>query len=327
MQNGGAPVEKLFSTDNVHPRDRFDYWHSVACEHLVTHHSRPECRGSFAAELEAGSLIGIGLVLFMNSPMTVSHTTRHIAHARDDDLFICRQVAGRLAVEQERREVVLDAGAMTLLDPMMPYRAKFGSGSKMLVLKIPRRSLQARVGRTREMVARSVAPAAGASLVSSFVDLLPTHADKLSVREKAVVENLTLDLLAISLAGMMDSEPARLSSARAVTLVNVHTAVEARLSDPTLDAKSAAAAAGVSLRYANAVLAQEDTSVARLIRSRRLARCASALRDPHQACRSVSEIAYGWGFSDMTHFGRSFKKAYGVPPKDYRRVAIQRDKP
>jgi AraC-like DNA-binding protein len=31
-----------------------------------------------------------------------------------------------------------------------------------------------------------------------------------------------------------------------------------------------------------------------------LARCERALKDPQQARRSVSEIAYGWGFSDMT---------------------------
>ena len=286
-------------------------WSPIIPVRGVSGASRPSLRLAHFPEF--------GLVIFMNSPMTVSHTTRHIARGRDDDLFICRQVAGRLELEQEHREITLDAGGMTMLDPMMPYRGRFGSGSKMLVLKIPRRSLQARVGRTRELVACPVGRIAG-GLASSFVALLPTYADKLSMAEKAVVENLTLDLLAISLAGMMDGELARLSSAKAVTLVNIHAAVEARLSDPTLDAKSAAAAAGVSLRYANAVLTQQNTSVARLIRSRRLARCANALRDPHQACRSVSEIAYGWGFSDMTHFGRIFKRAYGVLPRDYRRL-------
>ena len=38
-----------------------------------------------------------------------------------------------------------------------------------------------------------------------------------------------------------------------------------------------------------------------------------------QQHRTVSEIAYGWGFSAMTHFGRAFKRAYGVLPSEYRR--------
>jgi AraC-like DNA-binding protein len=54
-----------------------------------------------------------------------------------------------------------------------------------------------------------------------------------------------------------------------------------------------------------------------------LARCRRALEDPRQAHRSIREIAYGWGFSDMTHFGRSFRKAYGMLPSAYRKLASQ----
>jgi AraC-like DNA-binding protein len=101
--------------------------------------------------------------------------------------------------------------------------------------------------------------------------------------------------------------------------LNIHAAIEARLADPALDAKTVAAAAGVSVRYANAVLAEEGTSIMRLIQTRRLARCRRALDHPLQNHRTISEIAYGWGFSDMTHFGRRFKAAFGRSPRDYRR--------
>ncbi len=100
-------------------------------------------------------------------------------------------------------------------------------------------------------------------------------------------------------------------------------AIDARLADPNLDAATVAAAAGVSVRYANAVLAQDDTSIMRLIQAKRLARCRKALEDPSQAHRMISEIAYGWGFTDMTHFGRRFKAAYRFSPSDCRRGVRQ----
>jgi AraC-like DNA-binding protein len=106
-------------------------------------------------------------------------------------------------------------------------------------------------------------------------------------------------------------------------LVNLRAAVEARLANPALDAEIVAAAAGVSVRYANAVLAQEGTSITRLIQTRRLARCRQALEDPLQGHRNISEIAYGWGFSDMSHFGRRFKAAFGSSPRDYRRRSCE----
>ena len=74
-------MKTVFSTNNVHARDRFDFWHGVACKNLVDHNSLPECRLTFDAHIETGYLGNLELVLFHNSPMQVSHTARHIAHA------------------------------------------------------------------------------------------------------------------------------------------------------------------------------------------------------------------------------------------------------
>ena len=106
--------------------------------------------------------------------------------------------------------------------------------------------------------------------------------------------------------------------------MSVRIAIESRLTDPRLDVRTVAAAAGVSARYANAVLAKEGTSISRLILERRLARCRSAIEDAQQVSRTLTEIAYGWGFSDMTHFGRSFRNANGVLPSEFRRRTTAR---
>jgi AraC-like DNA-binding protein len=37
-----------------------------------------------------------------------------------------------------------------------------------------------------------------------------------------------------------------------------------------------------------------------------------------QGHRTMSDIAFSWGFSDLSHFGRSFKKAYGISASEYR---------
>jgi transcriptional regulator GlxA family with amidase domain len=60
----------------------------------------------------------------------------------------------------------------------------------------------------------------------------------------------------------------------------------------------------------------------RLVYARRLARCRAALDEPGQTHRSISDIAFAWGFSDMTHFGRRFTAAYGVLPREIRRGSI-----
>ena len=312
-------MKTFFSTMEVNPRDRFEFWHDVACKNLVRHDSIPENRHAFQAELQAGALAEVGLVLFENTPMCVSHATRHGAPPEADQLFICRQVAGELALEQSGREVVLQSGDVTLLDPRLPYTGRFSSGSRLLTLKVPRRALEARVGKTREMTVRSIKPLeAETSLVSAFLGMLPTYAGKLGPAAEALVKEQALDLVAVSLAKSMERRP-RVSSARSLALMNVRAAVESRLTDPALDPEAVAAAAGISVRYANVALAEEGTSIRRLIQERRLERCRRALEDPLQVHRKVSEIAYDWGFSDMTHFGRRFRAAYGLLPSEYRR--------
>ena len=315
-------MKTLFSTTEVHPRDRFDYWHDVACKSIVNHDSSPECRQSFRAELQSGVLADIGLVLFENSPMTVLHAVRHLTRVNTDELFVCRQVAGVLALEQDSREAVLESGDITLLDPRLPYAGRFSRESRMLVLKVPRRPLEARVGKTRLMTARSIKPSeAESSLTSAFLAMLPTYTGRLGAAAEAIVKDQVLDLVALSLSKAMEGQRPRVSSTRSLALMKVRAAIEDRLTDPALDARTVAAAAGVSVRYANAVLADENTSILRFIQARRLAQCRRALEDPLQTHRTVSEIAYSWGFSDMTHFGRKFRAAYGLLPSEHRRLA------
>ena len=147
------------------------------------------------------------------------------------------------------------------------------------------------------------------SLTASFLTLLPTHAGKIETTEAKVVQEQTLDLVALSVAAAIKGEPI-LSQTSSLVILKLRAAIDAGLADPGLVPSEAAEAAGVSVRYANALLAKQGTSLARLIQTCRLERCRKLLEEPLQAHRSVSEIAFSWGFSDLSYFGRSFKKAF-----------------
>jgi AraC-like DNA-binding protein len=315
-------VQTIFSTADVHQRDAFDYWHEILCKKVIQHDCTPENRRAFRARVQSASLADIDLVQYESTPMQNDVAVRHIAHANADELLVRRQTAGMFVCEQDGREAVLEAGDIILFDPRRPMRGKYLNGARQLVLKFPRRQLEARVGDVRQAVARPIKPLeAEHGLASAYLGMLPTYADGLNAAAADIVRDQTLDLIAVSLVKAMDGGRPRLSSTRSLVLVNVRVAIETRLCDPALDSRAVAAAAGVSVRYANAVLAEDGTSITRLIRARRLEHCRRALEDPSQAHRTVSEIAYGWGFSDLTHFGRSFKAAFGSLPSEYRRLA------
>jgi AraC family transcriptional activator of tynA and feaB len=154
-------------------------------------------------------------------------------------------------------------------------------------------------------------------LTSEFLGMLAGHADSLGPTASAVA-NQALDLFATAVAKTIGTSQPKLSYARMVVLTQLRGIIEQRLMETDLTPQLVAQSAGVSVRYANTVLAEEDTSLAQLIQTRRLERCRQALIDPAQSQRPISDIARRWGFADMTQFARRFRRAYGVLPSAYR---------
>ena len=111
---------------------------------------------------------------------------------------------------------------------------------------------------------------------------------------------------------------AQLSSTRTTTLLRLKSIIEARLSDPSLKPAMVAEATGISVRYTNALLAHEGTSLERFIMLRRLQHCRLALEDPMQLTRTVGDIAYSCGFADLSHFTRRYKAQFGCSPGESR---------
>jgi len=295
----------------------------MACKSIIGHDSRPKNRAKFEATIQGADLAGLDVIVFENSPMDVARSPRNIARAPDDCLLLCQQLAGKAGFEDNSRNVLLMAGDIVLLDPRRPYAGQFASGSKMLVLRIPRRVLEARLGFAREVTVRKVERNHHiCALTLEHLAMLPCHVGEIGSTAAATVREYTLDLIAQCLGtGTDGAKPAR-SAARSIAASNVKASIELRLTDPVLSPSSIASGAGVSVRYANALLAEEGSSILRLVQARRLERCRKALGDPSQIHRTVGEIAFGWGFSDLTHFGRSFKKRFGMPPREYRRQCL-----
>ena len=82
------------------------------------------------------------------------------------------------------------------------------------------------------------------------------------------------------------------------------------------------AALGISPRYVNDLLSDENTSFQRHVLTERLAHCERDLSSPMLAHRHVGEIAFAWGFNDLSHFGRAFREHYGMSPRDWRQSKL-----
>jgi hypothetical protein len=167
--------------------------------------SLDRCRQIFEANIETGKLSDIGLVLFENSAMDVTRPADHLARSENDELFFCRLMSGTLSLEQDGRQVILEAGDLVLRDPLLPYSVNVSRGSKLLVLKIPRRAAEARVGHTRQMVPIGVSPSEPKHRWTFFFGMSPGVADAIPHAVEAIAQEQTLTNPALNRADVAEA--------------------------------------------------------------------------------------------------------------------------
>lgn len=106
-------------------------------------------------------------------------------------------------------------------------------------------------------------------------------------------------------------------------LERIQTFALANLTDPDLSVTMIAERLNFSPRYVHSAFEGTQWTVKTWIKHRRLLECRKAIRSPSMAGRTVTEIAYSWGFSDFSHFSRCYKAKFGCSPKQDRAVEAQ----
>ncbi|WP_051389793.1 AraC family transcriptional regulator [Bradyrhizobium sp. Ec3.3] len=95
------------------------------------------------------------------------------------------------------------------------------------------------------------------------------------------------------------------------------------LGDRTLSSTTIAARHGVKPRYVRKLFEGDGTSLSQFVLALRLQRALEMLKNPEFAGHEIRAIALDCGFSDISYFNRSFRRAYGTKPSDIR-AAIYR---
>ena len=155
--------------------------------------------------------------------------------------------------------------------------------------------------------------------VLAILDLLILHGETLSHQAaKPIAESLLL-----ALADHMHGKHAEMSRRQRVVakrLADIQNFILMNLADPELSFDRVAASCGISPRYLCYVLKANHTSFSKLLWSNRLAKAKDLLMSPATRDYPVHEIAYMSGFKSAAHFSRTFKSAFGCPPRQFRKA-------
>ena len=325
-----AMVVARLRTADLPREQRFPMWHEAASPAHVRTFVDTANRDDFDASIELHDFTTMQLSLLSYPALRVRRTARLIRQSDPEWLHLSLTSMGQVTLNQLGREVTPETGSLVLYDTSRPCTVVNAGPVRQSVLQLPRSLLGPRVRNLTRLLATPFPADRGLGGVLSYIMLdLVRHGDSYP---PAVVFQLTttvVDLLGalhLSAAGAGAELPGE--ARERIRLTQIHRYIQGRLGDPGLSATEVAQTHGMSLRQLNRIFQRHGATPAWWIRQQRLERCRRDLIDPAEAGRSAAAIGARWGFIDPGTFNRVFRREFGMPPGEYRRLgAIPGDQP
>jgi AraC family transcriptional activator of tynA and feaB len=309
-----------FSTAGLDPRHKLTFWNDRASESFSPLVSEPDDIRVFNGSIVRGSLGDLSVAEVYSDAQIVRHSRSHVARTKNALFFLQLQLEGESISRQDGRESFLRAGDFNLCDSTRRYDIVFTGANRMLVLGIPNTLLRRQVGCPESLAAISMPGGHGASgLLSQLLrKYWREYHQGLDEQTCGRVAVAILDLIGAAYAELPQTlaDRSSLGTAHRIRIINY---IEAHLSDPDLTPTRIAAACRMTTRYLHHLFSDQDETVARYILRRRLEACSRALQSGAQRGRTVTAIAFDYGFNSPTHFGRVFRAKFNATPREYRR--------
>jgi AraC-like DNA-binding protein len=310
---------ETFSTVGLDPRRKIECWNDFASDSFTPLVSDPVDPRSFNGHLARTGVDGLQLAEVYSDPQLVRHSRAHVARSRDAMFFVHMQLEGECVARQDGRDAVLRPGDFALCDTTRPYELVFDTPNRMFVLGIPGNVMHRYVGSPESVVSIHMPGNRGVSGLMSVLlrSFWNDFRRQLDTTQAPRVLHAVLDLMSSAYSTVPQALVAR-SSLAAAHRVRILSYIEAHLGDPDLTPTSIAQACRITTRYLHHLFSNESETVARYILRRRLEECSKALNTHSQRGRTVTAIAFDYGFNSPTHFGRTFRARFGVTPREYR---------
>jgi AraC family transcriptional activator of tynA and feaB len=303
-----------WSTDAVKAGERFSFWREVVCQ-TVLNVATEAPRDRFRAHISGRSFAALRIAAFDSTSHEIVRSPQHTARFPEDNYLISLQRRGHSRITQDGDPFPLDPGEIAIVDGQKPFRIGFPAPVSRVIAVIPRKTLDTRAPWLRDRPLRKIVSG------SPYSDLTRRHLLQLAIRHHSLQESeaslLTENLCnLLALAGAHDIP---------VNALRPELQIEAllafcrqNLSDPELSPRSVAARFGISVRTLHLRFERVGETFGRWLLDNRLEACGKTLRDPHQRATGISEIAYRWGFNDLSHFNKAFRARFDMTPREWR---------
>jgi AraC-like DNA-binding protein len=307
-----------YSTDDLPANERSEWLHEVIGREYANVEITPPADGKLFNEMIIYPWKHLRLSSIRSSEITLKRKSHEPNLYSQDAYFAVILLSGNYHLQQNGRDVFLQPGDISLYDATLAHQISCSESFSKLIISIPRPILRDRIAGIEHCTALRIPGYSGiGAIVANFICSTLSQTNQLTTHEFSRMSEYSLDLLTLALATVRP-EKFNLSKSRSLTLNRIKAYIEEHLSNSDINPTVVANDIGLSPRYINTLFRDEDTSLMRYIWQRRLENSQNNLLDPAYIGDRISDIAFRWGFNDLSHFSRTFKQRYDYSPKDYR---------
>jgi len=319
------PLRQRLSTATVPTRERLDYWMETVGSLYCHLECDPPENETIFGDIQFSRIGELHFTQLRSNGRRVWRTPARIRADNEDHCLVIIQRQGNAVVRQDGREALVRPGDFVLNDCTRPYELLFDeAGHEVCVLRLARAQLETHVGNLEELTATTVRrEEAPGQLLLSMVDTLQRDVERLHPSSALGVSEGIASIIAAGLRGLPGANVRKPSSLAAYHLSRIKAHVQQHLRDPALSVASVVAAVNLSPDHVCRLFRSEPVSLSRLIWQQRLDACRRELADTRSAARSISDIAFSWGFNDAAHFSHTFRKHVGVSAREWRSQALE----
>jgi AraC-like DNA-binding protein len=317
---------RVLTTNDVPLSQSTEYWVDAICNAYVQLDCRPqELSGlPLQGQIQQNQLSSLDVCVVDASPQSILRTQSLIGRSNEDVFIVSIQAKGVSQISQDGRSAELMPGDFGIFDSTRPYTLLYPRGLHLITLKVPRRSLLSQLPNAEKLTAQKVSGGKGAGHL--LLTMIQTLLDDIGDLDPMSYDAVSTGVIDILTAGLRTLDAGAKPTPTALTtyhLERLRAHVRENLQNASLSVQSTSQALQMSVSSIYRVLETQGQTLADMIWNQRLEHCRKELADPLMAAQSVTTIAFRWGFSDASHMGRLFKRAYGLSPRDYRERAIR----
>ena len=293
------------------------HWRETVGRRLLRVDYKPADPDAFTASYAfvAAPLRGSRMVLGAG----VTFRDKELVGDGDDAVVLAIARRGSTLVSQNGRETTLRRGQATMMRVSSPGTLGSNDTFALDSLVLPARDLAEAVRHLDDALMRPI-PAShpGLGLLIDYTACLAKPRGLASPLREAAYRHV------IDLVGLLAEDPANhhgtadAAALRSIRLENAKAWVRHRADDANLRLSDASAALGVSRRCLQRLFESGGSSFSAYLNETRLQAVHDRLADPASGGRRIIDFAFAAGFSDVSHFNRSFRRRFGVTQGDVR---------